>query len=88
MSQLTLKLVLTTKSSRATMSWSRSQIAITAVLDSEGDDVGGQCRLIIAGLRDLALRRAMLAQNTAGKPLGDAVLSDHTLHASTVTRGA
>jgi hypothetical protein len=45
-------------------------------------------RLIIAGLRDLALRRAMLAQNMAGKPLGDAVLSDHTLHASTTTRGA
>jgi hypothetical protein len=51
-------------------------IAITAVLGGERDDVGGHSRLIIARLRDLALRRAMLAQDTAGKPPGDAVLSD------------
>ena len=35
-----------------------------------------------------ALRRAMLAKNTASKSLGDAVFNNHMLHASTATRGA
>ncbi len=64
-------------------------ITVASVLDSKRDNVGGQRRLIIIRrLRDLALRRAMLAKNTAGKSLGDAVFNNHMLHASTATRGA
>ena len=63
-------------------------IAVTAVLDGERDDVGGQCRFIIRGRRDLALRRAMLAQNTAGKSFWDAKFSNNMIYASTATRGA
>ena len=36
----------------------------------------------------LALLGGMLAKNPADKSLGDAVLSNHMLHASTATRGA
>ena len=39
-------------------------IAIAAILPGQFDDVGGQPGLIIAALRDLALRRAMLAEGT------------------------
>jgi hypothetical protein len=63
-------------------------ITVASVLDSERDNVGSQRRLIIRYLRNLALRRAMLAKNPADKSLGDAVLSNHMLHASTATRGA
>src|SRR5476649_2624047 len=63
-------------------------ITVASVLDSERDNVGSQRRLIICRLRNLALRRAMLAKNPAGKSLGDAVFSSHMLHASTATRGA
>src|SRR4249920_198102 len=40
-------------------------IAIAAILGSQCDDVGGQRRFIIQGLRDLALRRSMLAESPA-----------------------
>jgi hypothetical protein len=41
----------------------------------------------IAAIGHLALCRAMLAQNAAGKSLGDVMRRDHALHASTATRG-
>src|SRR5476651_1928291 len=63
-------------------------ITVASVLDSERDNFGGQRRLIIRRLRDLALRGAMLAKNSASKSLGDAVFNNHMLHASTATRGA
>jgi len=63
-------------------------ITVTAALDRERDNLSGQSHLVAARLRYLALRRAMLAQSTAGEPLRDAVFKDHTLHASTATCGA
>ncbi len=46
-------------------------IAITAILPGQIDDVGRQPLLIITALRDLALRRAMLAERRTGAALGD-----------------
>ena len=63
-------------------------IPIAAVLDGERRDVGGQCRLVIGLGRLLALPGAVLAQNPAGEPLGDAVFGDNMLHAGAATRGA
>ena len=63
-------------------------IAITTVLDRKGRDISGQYRLIIGSGRLLALRGTMLAENPASKPLRDAMLGNHMLHAGTATRGA
>jgi hypothetical protein len=57
-------------------------------LKGERDDVGGECRLIVTGLWDLALRGAMLAENPACNSLRDAVLGDDIVDASTTTGGA
>jgi hypothetical protein len=57
-------------------------------LEGERNDVGGERRLIVAGLRDLALRGAMLAENTACNPLRDAVLGDDLVDTSATTGGA
>jgi hypothetical protein len=57
-------------------------------LEGKRDDVGGECRLVVTGLRDLALRGAMLAENSACSPLRDAVLGDDRVDASTTTGGA
>ncbi len=63
-------------------------IAVAAVLEGKRDDVGGECRLVVTGLRDLALRGAMLAENPACKPLRDAMLGDDLIDASATTGGA
>lgn len=63
-------------------------IAIAAILGSEGNDVGSQCRFILAGLWELALSGSMLSQNPACASLRDAELGDNVLHARTATSGA
>jgi len=52
------------------------------------DDVGGQRRFIIRGLRDLALRRSMLAKNPARPSFGHAEFANHMIDTGTATRGA
>src|SRR5208283_3710726 len=56
-------------------------IAVAAILDGERNDVDGQRRLVIRRPGDLALRRAMLAENAAGETLGHAELFPDALHA-------
>ena len=63
-------------------------IAIATVLDGESRDISGQCRLIIRSGWLLALCGAMLAKNSASKPLRDAMLGNHMLHTGTATCGA
>ena len=63
-------------------------IAIATVLDSQRRDISGQRRLIIGSGWLLALRGAMLAENSASKPLRDAMPGNHMLHAGTATCGA
>jgi len=46
-------------------------IAIAAILPGQLDEIGCQPLLIITALRDLALRRAMLAERRTGAALGD-----------------
>ena len=54
-------------------------IAVAAILPSQFDDVGGQPFYIVTALRDLALRRAVLAERRTGAALGDAQLSSNML---------
>ena len=63
-------------------------IAIATVLDSQSRDISGPCRLIIGSDWLLALRGAMLAKNSASKPLRDAMPGNHVLHTGTATCGA
>jgi hypothetical protein len=63
-------------------------VAITAILPGKLDDVGRQPLLVIAALRRLALRRAVLAERRAGATLGDAKLTTNMLDAGTPTRRA
>ena len=63
-------------------------IAVAAVLPGQFDDVGCQPLFIITALRDLALRRAMLAERRTGAALGDGQLASDLLNAGTATRGA
>jgi hypothetical protein len=63
-------------------------IAVAAVETGQFDDVGCQPLLIIAALRDLALRRAMLAERRTGAALGDGELPSDMLDAGTAARGA
>jgi hypothetical protein len=63
-------------------------IAIAAILPGQFDDVGRQPLFIVTALRDLALRRAMLAERRTGAALGDAQLASDMLDAGTATRGA
>src|SRR5262249_36879264 len=46
-------------------------IAIAAIPPGQLDDVGGQPGFIVSALRDLALRRAMLAERGTGATLGN-----------------
>jgi hypothetical protein len=63
-------------------------IAVAAILPGQFDDVGGQPLVIVAALRDLALRRAMLTERRTGAALGDAQLLSDMLDAGAATRGA
>ncbi len=63
-------------------------IAIATVLDSKSRDISGQCRLIIGSGWLLTLRGAGLAENSASKPLRDAMPRNHMLHARAATCGA
>lgn len=63
-------------------------IAVAAVLPGQFDDVGGQPRFIVSALRDLALRRAMLAERRTGATLGNRQRSANMLDAGAATRGA
>ena len=63
-------------------------IAIATVLDSQSRDISGQGRLIIRSGWLLALCGAMLAKNSASKPLRDAMLGNQMLHTGTATCGA
>ena len=63
-------------------------VAIAAILSGKLDDVGRQPLLVIAALRHLALRRAMLTERRTGATLGDAKLTTNMLDAGTATRRA
>src|ERR1041384_5924134 len=63
-------------------------VAVAAVLPGQLDDVGGQPGFILTALRDLAMRRAMLAERRTGTALGNRQLSSNMLDAGTATRGA
>ena len=63
-------------------------IAITAVLPSKLDNIGGETLLALTTARDLALCRAMLPERRTGATLGHMQLRSHPLNAGTATRGA
>ena len=63
-------------------------IAIPAILARQLDNVGGQPRLVVATLWDLALRRAVLAERRTGTALGDRQLTSHMLDTGTAACGA
>jgi len=63
-------------------------IAIAAILGGKGNDVGGQCRLIIGSPGDLALRRSMLPQNPACPSFRDPEFMNDMINARPATRGA
>jgi hypothetical protein len=63
-------------------------IAIAAVLPGQCDDVGGQSRFVVTAARQLALRRAMLAERRTGSALGYRQRVSDMLDAGTATRGA
>jgi len=63
-------------------------VAIAAVLPGEFDDVGRQPLLVVAALRRLALRRAMLPERRTGATLGNANNMTNMLDAGTPTRRA
>ena len=63
-------------------------IAVAAVLTGKLDDIGGQPLLVVAPLRRLALRRAMLTERRARTTLGDLERAPHVLDNSTTARGA
>jgi hypothetical protein len=52
------------------------------------DDVGRQPFLVVAALRCLALRRAVLAERRTGATLGNAKLTTNMLDTGTATRRA
>ena len=62
-------------------------VAIAPVLPSKLDDVGAE-PLLVSTTRDLALRRAMLAERRAGATLGYTQFSANLLDANPATRGA
>ncbi len=63
-------------------------IAVAAILPGQLDDVGRQPLFIVTAPRDLALRRAMLAERRTGAALGDRQLAADMLNAGAATRGA
>jgi hypothetical protein len=63
-------------------------VAVASVLPSKLDDVGAEPLLVVSSTRDLALRRAMLAERRAGATLGYTQLPANMLDAGPATRGA
>jgi hypothetical protein len=63
-------------------------VAVAAVPARERDDVGGEPLLVVPAPRELALRRAVLAERGAGAALGDPKLPSDVLDAGAATRGA
>ena len=63
-------------------------VAVAAVLARELDDVGGEPFLVVPAPRELALRRAVLAERGTGAALGDLKLVSDVLDAGAATRGA
>ena len=63
-------------------------IAVAAILAGQLDGVGGQTLFIVTALRNLTLRRAMLAERRTGAALGDGQLPSNMLDADAATRGA
>jgi hypothetical protein len=63
-------------------------VAVASVLPSKLDDVGAEPLLVVSTTRDLALRRAMLAERRAGATLGYTQLPANVLDADPATRGA
>src|SRR3954470_14115116 len=62
--------------------------AVASVLPSKLDDVGAEPLLVVSTTRDLALRRAMLAERRAGATLGYTQFPANVLDADPATRGA
>jgi hypothetical protein len=63
-------------------------VAVASILPSKLDDVGAEPLLVVSTTRDLALRRAMLAERRAGATLGYTQLPANVLDADPATRGA
>jgi hypothetical protein len=63
-------------------------IAVATILAGQLDDVGRQPLVVLTALRDLALRRAMLAERRTGAALGDRQLASNMLDAGAAARGA
>ncbi|CVI25210.1 hypothetical protein AGR4A_pAt30025 [Agrobacterium tumefaciens str. B6] len=63
-------------------------IAIAPILEGKRRDVGGQRRVVIRSLCDLALCGTMLTENPACPSLGHIQLIDDMVHASAATGGA
>jgi hypothetical protein len=63
-------------------------VAVPPVPARELDDVGRQPLFIITAPRELALRRAVLAEGRAGAALGDLQLVANVLDAGAPSRGA
>jgi hypothetical protein len=57
-------------------------------LPDQLDDVGRQPCLVVSTVRDLALRRAMLAERRTGTALGNRQFVSDMLDAGAATRGA
>jgi hypothetical protein len=63
-------------------------IAVAAILSGQLDDVLRQPGVIVAAMRDLALRRAVLAERRTSSALGNRERFSNMLNAGTATRGA
>ena len=63
-------------------------VAVAPILPSKLDDVGAEPLLVVTALRNLTLRRAMLAERRTGAALGDGQLASNMLDAGAATRGA
>jgi hypothetical protein len=63
-------------------------VAVAAVLPGERDDVGGEPFLVVPAPRELAPRRAVLAERSADAALGDPKLPSNVLEAGAAPRGA
>jgi hypothetical protein len=63
-------------------------VAVAAVLPGKLDDIGCQPLLVVAALRRLALRRAVLSERRTGATLGNAENTTNMLDTRPPTRRA